>query len=103
MIDVHPTSGDILVGGLVQFEPQKNRQSFLYCLDGKTDAVLWSVSLPFMNMGVLAVKFVGNFAVLLQYSLNYPAYMTEFLSELKDSKTADSRIYDNIDSYQSYT
>jgi hypothetical protein len=67
VIDVQPSSGNILVGGLAKYDDHTS-QSFLYYMNAATDAVEWSISLPFMNMGVLGVKFSGNMAMLLQYN-----------------------------------
>jgi hypothetical protein len=67
VIDVHPTSGNILVGGLAQYG-EHTIHSFLYYMNSSNDSVEWSISLPFINMGVLGVKFSGEMAMLLQYN-----------------------------------
>ncbi len=93
---MHPTSGDILVGGLVQleseFEPATS-QSFLYYINGSTNSVDSSFSLPYLNMGVLGVKFTGAAAILLQYNLDeQKGEMKEFISLIMHPKNSDAQI-----------
>ncbi len=93
---MHPTSGDILVGGLVQleseFEPATS-QSFLYYINSSNNAVASSFSLPYLNMGVLGVKFTGSAAILLQYNLDeQKGEMKEFISLILHPKNSDAQI-----------
>lgn len=74
---------------MVEYKNNKNTgsvQSLFYYINSLTGNVDYGFSLPFLNLGILGIKFSGTATVLLQYNLEDILgvfTLTEFLSIIR--------------------